>query len=101
MSFGFTNRKTARAESWDGAGQEKSTKQKMFLGPLLTLNKLDGPLGHVSRRVPIFRVRRSINLAPVLATIGALGVRILIDEEAVFVPPLPSPTASGAPMLAP
>ena len=61
--------------------------KKWFLSLLLVLNKLDRPLGHVSRGMPIFRVRRSINLAPVLATIGALGVRILIDEEAVFVPP--------------
>ena len=65
--------------------RKRAPSKKWFLGPLLTLNKFDGPLGHVSRRVPIFRVGRSINLAPVLATIGALGVRILIDEEAVFI----------------
>ena len=60
--------------------------KKWFLSPLLTLNKLDRPLGHISRRVPIFGIRWSINLAPMLATIGALSVRILIDKEAVFIP---------------
>ena len=51
----------------------------------MALNKLDGPLGHISRGMPVLRIRRSIDLAPMLTPIRTLSVSILINEEAIFI----------------
>ena len=83
---------------WCGS---KEHQAKMASSLLLVLNKLDRPLGHVSRGMPIFRVRRSINLAPVDYD-RALSVRILIDKEASLSPPFAIAHCKWCPdMLAP